>query len=228
MAFKTATQYNEERYGGFFLLKNDGDYKDVVLLYQNIEDVLVASTHYIKSENYSGYVHCIGKGCPACQKGIRVQNKLFIPLYDIEADEVVFWDRSARFENSILPIFDSYPNPSEFIFRITRNGAAGDVNTSYDITARYKNTLKSYATILAEKNIKLPDYYETVCREVLDADLRSMLQNDSPNGVSAENLEAYNAQPRAAAPTNYAPEPVPEAPISIPDAPEDDGDGPEF
>lgn len=61
MGFKSVKSYNDARYGGMFLLKNDGDYADVIFMYQDIEDVLVADTHYIKSPDYSGYVHCCGK-----------------------------------------------------------------------------------------------------------------------------------------------------------------------
>jgi len=98
MAFKTVKTYNEEKFGGLFLLRNDGDFADVVFLYQSIDDVLVADTHYIKSSEYTGYVHCCGSGCPACAKGIRVQTKLFIPLYNIQDHEIQFWDRTMRFE----------------------------------------------------------------------------------------------------------------------------------
>ena len=33
MAFKTAKTYNDERFGELFMLRNDGDYADVVILY---------------------------------------------------------------------------------------------------------------------------------------------------------------------------------------------------
>ena len=102
MAFKKMTDYNEERYGGKFILRNDGDFADVIFLYKSISDVLVADAHYIKSEKYNGYVHCCGVGCPACAKEIRVQNKLFIPLYNIQSREIEFWDRTVRFERQLI------------------------------------------------------------------------------------------------------------------------------
>lgn len=96
MAFKKVTEYNEEKYANWFVLPDDGDSEEVVILYKDIEDVLVADVHYIKCED-SGYVHCLGKGCPACSKGIRVQPKLFIPLYIPSKEEIVFWDRTPKF-----------------------------------------------------------------------------------------------------------------------------------
>ena len=80
MAFKKMTEYNEEKFGNFFRLVNDGDFADVVFLYRSTHDVLVADVHYVKTPDYSGYVQCLERGCPACSEGIRIQSKLFIPM----------------------------------------------------------------------------------------------------------------------------------------------------
>mgnify|MGYP007065811507 CR=1 FL=1 len=105
MAFKSMKTYNDERYHGFFLLRNDGDFADVIFLYQNIEDVLVADVHYIKSAKKSGYVHCCGEGCPACAKGIRVQTKLFIPVYNSEMCIRDRYLRTIRIQVSLYSVF---------------------------------------------------------------------------------------------------------------------------
>lgn len=196
MAFKKVTDYNQERYGGFFMLRDDMDYADVVFLYQSIDDVLVADVHYIKSNDYSGYVHCCGPNCPACKAGIRVQNKLFIPLYNIQANEIQFFDRSVRFDSQLQSeVFSKYPNPSEYVFRITRRGAAGDVNTTYSIVAIARNTgpnsIGSYDQILAKFNTKMPDKYEDVCRSLTVTQLSDMLNNNTsaPADVPAAQFE---------------------------------------
>lgn len=217
MAFKSVNKYNKERFGGLFLLRNDKDYADVVFLYQNVEDVLVADVHYIKSADYTGYVHCCERGCPACSKGIRTQTKLFIPLYNIQAGEIQFFDRNMRFEPQLQnDVFAKYPNPSEFVFRIQRNGVAGSVDTTYSITAIGRNTFKSYHQILAENNATMPEYYNHVCKEVTHQELQNMLADGSrPNGYSANDdySATYQATPRAAAP---------QAPVSVPEPPQVD------
>ena len=198
MAFKSVKVYNDEKFGGLFLLRNDGDYADVVFLYQKMDDVLVADTHYIKSADYSGYVHCTGRGCPACSKGIRVQTKLFIPLYNVTEGQVQFFDRTIRFEPQLeQDVFSKYPNPSEFVFRITRHGAAGDVNTHYQITAIGKNISTPYQTILSENSITFPDYYSNICKDVGAIDLQAMLNSDV-NAYSSNSLPDYTPSPRAA------------------------------
>lgn len=212
MAFKKVNDYNEEKFGGLFLLRNDGDSADVVFLYQSIDDVLVADVHYIKSADYSGYVHCCGgHSCPACNKGIRTQTKLFIPMYNINEDEIQFFDRSMRFEPQLQQdVFANYPNPSEFVFRITRHGAAGSVDTTYEIQAVGKNTFKPYAQILAEKGAVMPDYYNTICRDVDQYTLQSMLDssNKANNSYSPEGEYHYNAVPRGASSTPVSSQPI--------------------
>lgn len=195
MSFKSVVDYNEERYGNFFMLRNDNDFADVIFLYQNTRDVLVADVHYIKSPEYSGYVHCCGKGCPACGKGIRVQNKLFIPLFNISTQKIEFFDRSTKFENQLMSdVFDKYPNPSEFVFRITRHGEAGSQDTRYQIQAIAKNSTMPYAKILADHNATLPDYYSVVCKDLTPSELQGMLSTGDSAPTSEYN---YVPTPRA-------------------------------
>lgn len=196
MGFKSIEQYNEEKYSGKFVLKNDGDFADVIFLYQSIKDMLVADVHYIKSADYSGYVHCNGGGCPACAKGVRVQTKLFVPLYNIAEGKIQFWDRTTSFEPQLhTDVFSKYPNPSEFVFRITRHGAPRDVNTTYQIIAVANNTVKQYAEILSENSAKFPDYYENICRDVDALTLANWL-NNANSGIVSGNLPNYVATPR--------------------------------
>lgn len=197
MAFKSMKDYNEQRFGGMFLLRNDGDYADVIFMYRSIDDVLVADTHYIKSPDYSGYVHCCGHMCPACAKGIRVQTRLFIPVYNIEAQEIQFFDRSMRFENQLNhDVFSKFPNPSEYVFRITRHGAAGDVNTTYQIVAVGKNTYKSYYDILNQCNAQFPDYFDNICKDYSIDQLNFMLNASQNSAATTSDMPGYTVTPR--------------------------------
>ena len=54
MAFKSMETYNKERFNNLFILANDGDYAEVIFLYEKYGDVLGADAHYIKSSEYSG------------------------------------------------------------------------------------------------------------------------------------------------------------------------------
>ena len=217
MAFKAITEYNEERFGNLFKLDNDGDYADVIFMYQSLKDVLVADVHYVKSADYSGYVHCCGRGCPACAKGIRVQSKLFIPLYDINTNQLIFWDRNVRFQRQLdNDVLSKFPNPSEYVFRITRKGLANDINTSYSIVAVGKNTVKSYSDILKDLGISLPDHYLVICREYDALTLKTLLTTTNTESSAIGTLPDYQVTPRKINPTLETVTPV----VSIPQASE--------
>lgn len=182
MAFMSMKSYEEKHFGGLFLLRNDGDYADVIFMYRSEDDVLIADTHYVKTADYNGYVHCCQRDCPACGRGIRVQTKLFIPMYNITAGELQFWDRSVRFSAQLKrDVFDRYPNPADFVFRITRHGEAGSVDTTYEIVAVGRNSVKTYSDILVENNATMPAYYENVCKEYTPAQLYTQLNKSSGN-----------------------------------------------
>ena len=179
MAFKSVEQFNDERYRNLFKIPDDGGSADVVFLYQRKADMLVADVHYVKSSNYSGYVHCIGNGCPACKKGIRVQTKLFIPVYNVTKDAIEFWDRnmnSGFLSQLDRDVFDNFPNPSEYVFKVTRHGGYKDKETRYDIVAVGKNSSMPYERIMAKFNATMPDYYENIVKSVSLSELTEMLQ----------------------------------------------------
>lgn len=208
MAFRTITEFNDARYGGLFLLKNDLDSADVVFMYRNIQDVLIADVHYIKSPDYSGYVHCLeGKNnCPACDRGIRIQQKLFIPLYilnsnQVETGTILFWDRNVRFENVLeQEVFSKFPNPIEYVFRITRHGAAGDINTRYSIKAIAKNT-ESYDDILSTTHMSLPESYESVVKTWSYEDYQLHMNQGINSSVDIDSMPEYKITPRSVVPS---------------------------
>ena len=206
MGFKKLSEYNEERYGNKFILKDDGDSAEVIFLYRNYkDDVVVASSHYIKSADYSGYVFCNGKGCPACAKGIRIQHKLFVPLYVIkrgkevvESDQIEFFDRTIKFDAQLQrDVFHSYPNPSDFVFKIIRHGESNSIETNYEIRAIAQNTLKSYDEILETCHVTMPEGYEAIIKEVSNNEMYEML-NNAPNtdSDSDQSLPSYKITPR--------------------------------
>lgn len=199
MAFKSVEAYNKEQYGGLFRLPNDQDCADVIFLYTQRADALVADTHYIKTADYSGYVHCTGRGCPACAKGIRKQTKIFVPLFNITDNELQLWDRTPTFEPQLnTEVFSHFPNPSEFVFRITRHGVPRDVNTRYQIVATGNNKFKSFEQILSENNISFPAFYERICRDVDAATLSSWLSTAGAAATySADSMPDYTPTPRA-------------------------------
>lgn len=242
MAFQSIQEYNEKKYNNWFVLLNDQDSADVIFLYQKPEDALVATVHYLKSLDYSGYVHCTGAGCPACAQGIRTQTKFFIPLYNITAGEVQFWDRTDIFTPQFQKdVFQSYPNPSEFVFRITRHGQYRSRDTRYHIMAVGKNTVASMPDILAKHSLQFPNAYESVCKTCSIPEMQTILNNQPPqqggfqsaynggnsyggyrgnsyggNSYGGNSYGGNSYQPNAAANYQVSPRNVAPAPASIP------------
>lgn len=207
MAFKSMKEYTEERVGEFFLLRNDGDFADVVFLYREYSDVMAASVHYIKSADYTGYVHCTGRGCPACARNIRVQNKLFIPMFVFSingesVNRIAFWDRNTRFNQNLMDsVFTNYPNPVAYTFRITRHGASGDVNTNYEIVIQGINT-STYDEILSFANMTLPEGYDHVCKDMTAVDMNKLFVNPSASSAASDDMSTYSVTPRVAVPVS--------------------------
>lgn len=203
MAFKKIKQVEETIYANRLRLANDGNSITGVFLYKDYDDVLVADAHYVKTKKYSGYVHCCGDGCPACQKGIRIQGKLFVPflvLADLsegyEENTVVFWDRSTYFNYQLCrDVFDKYPNPTSIVFKITRNGEHGDRNTRYSITP-VMNFTPDIDEILNDMGVHFPEYYDTVIKDVDSVTLSNWLNEDSPNSYIPSANYSYQAKPR--------------------------------
>lgn len=201
MGFKKLSDYNEEKYEGRFVLRDDNDSADVVILYRSVDDVVEVDSHYIKSTDYNGYVCCTGRGCPACGKGIRIQPKLFIPVYDIKNDKVLFWDRTTRFEAQLnKEVLERYPNPSEYVFRITRHGAANSRDTSYTIMAIARNTAYPYDMIMKKFNYTFPDFFENICKDFPEDKLASLLSSSntpaSRGSYGSADLPDYAVTPR--------------------------------
>lgn len=207
MAFKSVEQINEERYHSTFRLVHDNESADVIFLYRSQSDELHADVHYIKSATYSGYVHCLGQGCPVCalkksdgSQLIHVQEKLFIPVYNIAKGRIEFWDRN--WKNTFLTqldreIFSIYSNPSEYVFRITRHGEFNDKGTRYTFSALGRNMVMSYDQILAKFQTKMPDCYEGICRSYSVAELTEMLQARQTTFSNPQDMPAYVPVPRA-------------------------------
>lgn len=195
MAFQSIKEFNDKKYDKWFVLLNDQDSADVVFLYEKPEDALIATVHYIKSLDYNGYVHCVGSGCPACARGIRPQTKFFIPLYNITAGEVQFWDRSEVFTPQFnKDVFQSYPNPSEFVFRITRHGEYRSRDTRYSIMAVGKNTVASMGQIMERYGLKFPESYGDICKDCTASEMQTILNNQPPQQGGFQKAYGGNSQ----------------------------------
>lgn len=137
-----------DNYGGnggssFFSLKNDGDVARVRFMYNGMEDVLGFAVHEVEVDGKKRYVNCLREynepksKCPFCASNNFQKAKLYIPLYDIDEDEVKVWERGKNFFGKMSGICARYASGNtplvSHTFDIERHGKKGDTSTTYEI-----------------------------------------------------------------------------------------------
>lgn len=85
------------------------------------------SSHYLQeADGYvSGYVHCLGDDCPACQAGLKKSQFLLMPVYDHLAGEIALLRISTikgagKLATELGKVL-SLPEPDKVIAKITRS-----------------------------------------------------------------------------------------------------------
>lgn len=131
--------------GSFFQLKDDGDTALVHLLGNDMNDFPGYAVHRVPVGDSYRYVNCLREAgespdvCPFCAEGkndpeiSKVYAKVFVPLYNCDADEVQIWDRGKTFFRTLSSYIAHTPNASKVVTEIERCGKAKDTNTTYSL-----------------------------------------------------------------------------------------------
>lgn len=137
-----------DNYGGsggssFFSLKNDGDTARVRFMYNGMDDVVGYACHEVEVEGKKKYVNCIREynepksKCPFCANNNFQRAKLYVPLYDLDEEEVKIWERGKNFFTKISSVCARYASGNTPLvahtFDIERHGKKGDTQTTYEI-----------------------------------------------------------------------------------------------
>lgn len=126
---------------GFFKLANDKDIATVRFLYNNADDIEGFSVHKCEIGDKFRYVNCLRTYrdpvdmCPLCKSGNKAQAKIFIPLYNEDAEQVQIFERGSKFFSQLSSVCSRYgkkPIVSQ-LFEIERNGKPKDTGTTYSI-----------------------------------------------------------------------------------------------
>lgn len=134
-------QYNSGSSGnsGYFSLKDDKDTARVRFLYEGAEEVEGFTVHRVAVGDRERYVNCLVEeggsitDCPFCQAKYPKFAKLFIPLYNEDADQLQVWERGQKFYGTISGLCARYPNLVSRTFDIERNGKKGEQTTTYSV-----------------------------------------------------------------------------------------------
>lgn len=172
-----------DNYGGsggssFFTLKDDGDVARVRFMYNSMEDVIGYAVHEVEIDGKKRYVNCLRSynepksKCPFCAANSFQRAKLYIPVYDIDEDEVKIWERGKNFFAKMSALCARYSNANtplvSHTFDVERHGKKGDTGTVYEIyeTGSDDTTLEDLpeipevlGTIILDKTADDMEYY---------------------------------------------------------------------
>lgn len=140
-SYEDADKYGSTGSGGsFFSLKNDRDTARVQLVGDSMKDFPGYSVHEVyDAEGKKRYVNCLREAgdpiglCPFCANRIKLQAKLFIPLYNIDDDEMQVWERGKKFFGDLSSYCSHTPHVGEVVTEIERRGKANDTSTTYGL-----------------------------------------------------------------------------------------------
>ena len=135
----------------YFGLKNDGDEAIVRFDYSTKEDIEVVNIHVVEAGGKNRKVECLRESalepldnCPLCQAGYKLFKKMYVKLieYVPQQDGTVkpeprIWERKADFCQTIMSLMTDYGDLRECVFKVRRQGKAGDPGTTYMIN--YQN-----------------------------------------------------------------------------------------
>lgn len=153
VSFEDAQEFEASRPQGngsdgfdFFVLRNDGDKAVVRILYDSTSEFRIFTVHDIMIGGKRRKVSCIRNPkdatdlCPLCASGKSASNRFFIPMLQYVRGEdnsviikPVLWERSMVYASKLKSFIDEYGPLSDVILTITRNGAAGSMDTTYEI-----------------------------------------------------------------------------------------------
>lgn len=134
-----ADNYGGNGGGAFFALKNDKDTARVHFMANTMDDIAGYAVHQVSIDGKNRYVNCLREytdpidACPFCAAGMKIQAKLFIPMYNIDTNETQIWERGKTFLSKLSSLVARYNPLVAWSFEIERNGKSGDTNTTYEI-----------------------------------------------------------------------------------------------
>lgn len=199
----------------FFGLKNHGDSAIVRILHQSKADLDINVIHSVKIDGKDKKISCLRKAsepvanCPLCQAGEKVQVRTYVHLLvyrtDEQGNQVIsheVFDRGRDYIEKISNLAETYPPLYDTVFKIVRNGKAGDTNTTYDFmplpTQTFNNTNYPYT----QEDLSYEPALGTIIWDKSKEDLDYFVRN----GKFPE--EGEEAKPTSSVPNN---QPVPNA-----------------
>ena len=142
--------------GGFFKLSKDKEVGRVRIMLDKPDDIenYIYAVHEVKMpDGKQRYVNCLRdydepiEKCPFCEAKMKIVPKVFVPLYNLDTDEMQIWERGKKFLGKLTSFMTRYGKKSSIvshIVEIERNGKPNDQQTTYELyeTEKDETTLE--------------------------------------------------------------------------------------
>lgn len=213
--YSQLNQMNEASEGGrvrFFSLKNDGDEAVVRIMHDSSADYDIVAVHTVNAGGRYRDINCLREvgqpvtSCPFCAAQVRSAQKFYVHMIQYVKDESgtiipvpTVWARSAlSMSQKLNTLIEEYGPLSNCIFKIKRQGKAGDMHTKYEIN--YANPT-IYREDLYPKVPEAFANYDVLKHAVYNKSASDMEQfiatGDFPVGNNA-NSPSYSSQSASA------------------------------
>jgi len=137
---------NSSNQVSFFSLKNDGDEAIVRFMYDDVSEFEILTCHNVKVNGRDVKVSCVRElnespdKCPLCASGNQLSQRFFIKMLQYSKDPAenvtykpVVWERSTQYALKLREYLNNYGPLSDIICKVVRHGAAGSMQTNYEI-----------------------------------------------------------------------------------------------
>lgn len=181
--------YKTSNGGPFFSLANDGDYEQVRLMYNDMNDVELFSVHEIEVNGQTYWVNCNREydepldKCPLCKEGNKLTVKMWVPLYIENTKEVKVWERGRAFVSKLESATRRFTPLVSNIFEIERNGKKGDQQTTYELIHIKRDETK------LEDLPETPEILGTFVKELTSEQMEEFLQTGKISGFDKSNTQ---------------------------------------
>lgn len=214
--FQEAENYGAVK-SNYFNLKDDGDTARIRFLINDLNDVEGVATHEVQVGDKRIDVECLRAynepvdKCPLCAAGMKVNAKLFVPVYDIGSKESKIWTRGRTFFNKLSSLCARYNPLVATPFEVERVGKKGDTNTTYETYPMQSDNarIEDFPEINAEGTCFQVKTYEELQNYLQTGDFEDNRpinrSNQTPVRQSAQREMPVN-QPIRRRPTSYSEE----------------------
>lgn len=232
---------------GFFKLKDNGNEALIRINVNTMEDLQFAKVHQLGAAQRWMKVSCknefgtYGDSCPLCAAVAagntsigKAANKVYVQMMVSYKDPItqqfavaipVIWERPAGFASEIANLLRDYGPLCDRVFKVTRNGEAGSMQTTYSISYiplyDKPEAVPADFSAFANFNIAKHSYWEKSVEDIntflSTGSFPEVVRPNNTNNDSSNNGDSSAlSMPMAPAPTATPVAATAQAPTAVP------------